>query len=340
MYAGTIGTPASIARIAAPFLKVPILPVRDSVPSGKITTDQRCARCCFSRSRAGRAPPARGIGKVLINSSVSIASHLRLKIESAAATTKARNRKRLGRACSITTASRALLWLETKTTPPLRDLTRYRSMIVSGEKAPISGKIKKVCMTARTRRMDRFWVQEGAVTGGGLVVSNSLPPVAGPVKVGARVPCRTIASVATGRPLGKVNGGPLQRADGSPASGDRKRVCRDQPQPGSRAGPGDRGRGPGQCALDGPGGQEHRRRRRGRRYAAGAQSGREGGGGRHRRGREGRSADALHRRADRHRRASASRCGGRSDRRHDAAVEGPAKRDLCRRHGRRAWVAL
>ena len=101
-----------------------MFPVRDNVPSGKITTDQRWARCCFNRSRAGRAPPARGIGKVLINSWVRIASHLRLKIESAAATTKARNRKRLGSACSITTASSALLWLETKTAPPLMDLTR------------------------------------------------------------------------------------------------------------------------------------------------------------------------------------------------------------------------
>src|ERR1700686_3670481 len=194
-----------MARMAAPFLKVPMLPVRDRVPSGKMTTDQRWARCSFNRSSAGRAPPARGIGNVLINSCVRAPSHLRLKIESAAATTKALNRKRAGSAWSITTASRALLWLETKTAPPLRDLTRYRSMIVSGEKAPISGKIKNVFMTARTRRIDRFWVQEGAVTGGGLVVSNSLPPVAGPVKVGARVPCRTIASVAIGRPLGKVH---------------------------------------------------------------------------------------------------------------------------------------
>src|SRR5712691_2115549 len=82
-----------MARMAAPFLKVPMLPVRDNVPSGKMTTDQRWARCSFNRSNAGRAPPARGIGNVLINSWVRTASHLRLKIESAAATTKARKRK-------------------------------------------------------------------------------------------------------------------------------------------------------------------------------------------------------------------------------------------------------
>src|SRR3979411_3514862 len=98
--------------MAAPFLKVPMLPVRDSVPSGKITTDQRWARWSFNRSNAGRAPPARGIGNVLINSWVRTASHLRLKIESAAATTKARKRKRLGRACSQHTPPRALAWFE------------------------------------------------------------------------------------------------------------------------------------------------------------------------------------------------------------------------------------
>src|SRR5213080_4820491 len=80
-------------------LKVPMFPVRDSVPSGKITTDQPWPRCSLRRSSAGRAPPDRGMGKVLINSSVSIASHFRLKIESAAATTKARKRNRLGSAC-------------------------------------------------------------------------------------------------------------------------------------------------------------------------------------------------------------------------------------------------
>jgi hypothetical protein len=44
----------------------------------------------------------------------------------------------------------------------------------------MSGKITKVCKMARTRRIDRFWVHEGAVTGGGLVVSNSLPSGGGP----------------------------------------------------------------------------------------------------------------------------------------------------------------
>ena len=171
--------------MAAPFLKVPMFPVRDRVPSGKITTDHWRARCRFNRSRAGRAPPARGIGKVLINSCVRAPSHLRLKIESAAATTKARNRKRLGRACNITTASRALLWLDTKTAPPLTALTRYRSMMVSGEKAPISGKIRKVCSTARAVRIDPRWVQAGTVAGGGLVVANCLPPAARPAKVAA-----------------------------------------------------------------------------------------------------------------------------------------------------------
>src|SRR6202022_1774825 len=119
--------------------------------------------------------PPRGIGKVLSTSCVRTASHLRLKIESAAATTKALNRKRLGSACSITTASRALLWLETKTAPPLTDFTRYRSMTVRGEKAPISGKIRKVCSTARTPRIDPRWVQAGTVTGGGLVVPKFFP---------------------------------------------------------------------------------------------------------------------------------------------------------------------
>src|ERR1700737_2587979 len=214
IYAGTIGTPASMARMAAPFLNVPMLPVRERVPSGKITTDQPWVRCSFRRSRAGRAPPARGIGKGLINSCVRIASHLRLKIESAAATTKARNRKRLGSACSITTASSALLWLETKTAPPLIDLTRYRSMTVRGEKAPISGKIRKVCSTARAPRIDPRWVQEGTVTGGGLVVPKILPPAARPAKVGAGLPCRNIASVATTGRLGKVHSGPLQGPDG------------------------------------------------------------------------------------------------------------------------------
>src|ERR1700694_4450947 len=185
MLAGTIGTPASMARIAAPFLNVPMLPVRDNVPSGKMTTDQPWARCSFKRSNAGRAPPARGIGKVLIRSWVRAPSHLRLKIESAAATTKALKRKRAGSACSITTASRALLWLETKTTPPLSDLTRYRSITVRGEKAPISGKIRKVCSTARAPRIDPRCVQEGTVTGGGLVVPKFSPPAARPAKVGA-----------------------------------------------------------------------------------------------------------------------------------------------------------
>src|SRR3984893_3735760 len=286
MYAGTIGTPASMARIAAPFLKVPMLPVRDSVPSGKMTTDQRWARCSFNRSSAGRAPPARGIGNVLINSCVRAPSHLRLKIESAAATTKALKRKRAGSAWSMTTASSALLWLETKTATPLIDLTRYRSMTVRGEKAPISGKIRKVCSTARAPRIDPRWVQEGTVTGGGLVVPKILPSRAHPAKVGAGLPCRNIASVATTGRLGKVHSGPLRGTDGSAPPGDRKRVCRDQPEPGPRVGPCDRGRGPRQCALDGPRGQEHRRRRRRRRHAAGAQSGHDGRHRRHRRGRE------------------------------------------------------
>jgi len=48
-------------------------------------------------------------------------------------------------------------------------------MTVSGEKAPISGKIRKVCSTARAPRIDPLWVQPGTVTGGGVVVPNFLP---------------------------------------------------------------------------------------------------------------------------------------------------------------------
>src|SRR2546430_14307687 len=47
-------------------------------------------------------------------------------------------------------------------------------MTVSGEKAPIRGKIRKVCSTARAPRVDPRWGQEGTVTGGGLVVPKIL----------------------------------------------------------------------------------------------------------------------------------------------------------------------
>src|SRR5205807_1725469 len=162
-----------------------MLPVRDSVPSGKITTDQPWLRCSLRRSSAGRAPPARGMGKVLIRSSVSIASHFRLKIESAAATTNARKRNRLGSACNMTTASSALLWLETKIAPPLMVLTRYRSITVKGEKAPINGKMMKVCRMARAPRTVRARGQDGSLTGGWLVAS-TLPASGGPpAKVGS-----------------------------------------------------------------------------------------------------------------------------------------------------------
>src|SRR6266480_171778 len=124
-------------------------------------------------------------------------------------------------------------------------------MTVRGEKPPIKGKIRKVCRTARAPRIDPRWVQEGTVTGGGLVVPKFSRPVGRPAKVGARAPCRNIASVASRGRLGKVHCGPSRRADGSAAAGDRKRVSRDQPEPRPRAGPGYRGRGPGQCALDG-----------------------------------------------------------------------------------------
>ena len=115
------------------------------------------------------------MGKVLIKSSVSIASHFRLKIESAAATTNARKRNRLGSACNMTTASSALLWLETKIAPPLMVLTRYRSITVKGEKAPINGKMMKVCRMARAPRTVRARGQDGSLTGGWLVVSTFLP---------------------------------------------------------------------------------------------------------------------------------------------------------------------
>src|SRR2546428_7062859 len=225
-----------MARMAAPFLKVPILPVRGGVPAGKITTDQPWLRCSLRRSSAGRAPPARGMGKVLIKSSVSIASHFRLKIESAAATTNARKRKRLGSACNITTASSALLWLETKIAPPLMVLTRYRSITVRGEKAPINGKMRKVCRMARAPRTVRARGQDGSLTGGWLVVSTFLPSGGRPAKVSLGCRCRNIASVS----------------DGPTAPSDGKRLGGDQSQPGSRTGPGDRGGCARQRPLDGP----------------------------------------------------------------------------------------
>src|SRR2546428_10020393 len=190
-----------MARMAAPFLKVPILPVRGGVPAGKITTDQPWLRCSLRRSSAGRAPPARGMGKVLIKSSVSIASHFRLKIESAAATTNARKRKRLGSACNITTASSALLWLETKIAPPLMVLTRYRSITVRGEKAHINGKMMKVCRMARAPRTVRARGQDGSLTGGWLVVSTFLPSGGPPAKVGAGADAGTSQAYLMARPL-------------------------------------------------------------------------------------------------------------------------------------------
>src|SRR5438128_3434389 len=282
-YAGTIGTAASMARMAAPFLKVPMLPVRDSVPSGKITTDQPWPRCSLRRSSAGRAPPARGMGKVLISSSVSIASHLCLKMESAAATTNARKRNRLGSACNMTTASRALLWLETKMAPPLIALTRYRSITVSGEKEPINGKMMKVCRSARAPRTVRARGQDGSLTGGWLVVSTFLPSGGRPAKVRYGCRCRNIASLS----------------DGSTTSSDRKRLGGDQSQPGPRTRPRHRGRRARQRPLDGAGRQEHRRWRGRRCHAAGAWQDPDGRCGRHRGGRERRGAHALHRRKNR-----------------------------------------
>src|ERR1700682_2985439 len=111
-------------------------------------------------------------------------------------------------------------------------------MTVSGEKAPISGKITNVCKIARMPRIDPHWVQVGTVAGGGLVVSNSLPSGGRPAKVGAGVPCRNTASVAI---------------DGSATSRRRRRIGRDQPQPGPRAGSGHGSGGAGQRSLDGPG---------------------------------------------------------------------------------------
>ena len=51
MYAGTIGAPASIASTAAPFRKVPMAPVTESRPSGKMTTDHRSRSIPFKVSR-------------------------------------------------------------------------------------------------------------------------------------------------------------------------------------------------------------------------------------------------------------------------------------------------
>src|SRR5207249_1519128 len=192
----------------------------------------------------GRAPPARGMGKVLIKSSVSIASHFRLKIESAAATTNARKRNLLGSACNMTTASTSLLWLETKIAPPLMGLTRYRSITVRGEKAPINGKMMKVCRMARAPRTVRARGQDGSLTGGWLVVSTFLPSGGRPAKVRCGCRCRNTASVS----------------DGSTTSGDRKRVGGDQSQPGPRIGTGHRGWRARQRPLDGSWRQEHGRR--------------------------------------------------------------------------------
>src|SRR2546425_9425872 len=102
-------------------------------------------------------------------------------------------------------------------------------MTVSGEKAPIKGKMRKVCSTARAPRIDPRWVQAGTVTGGGLVVPKFSPPVGCPAKGGARAPCPNIASVATTGRVGKVHRGPWSCPDGSAAAGDRKRVSPDQP---------------------------------------------------------------------------------------------------------------
>ena len=89
--------------------------------------------------------------------------------------------------------------------------------------------------------------------------------------------------------------------DDSVISQDSSRRLEARPQPGDGAGPRDRGGSAGRRPLDRPRREGERRRRRRRRHAPDARHGPDGRGRGHRRGREGRGADALQRRGDRRR---------------------------------------
>src|SRR5712692_7400887 len=141
-----------MASTAAPFLNVPIAPVTDSRPSGKMITDQRWRSMPFNVSRYGRAPPPRGIGKALTETSANAASHLRLKIESAAATTTDRWRYLGGSASTMTAPSSALQWLATKIAPPCSTWKASRLLTFRWQNELSPGKRSVFCSTARVRR--------------------------------------------------------------------------------------------------------------------------------------------------------------------------------------------
>src|SRR5438094_2906181 len=84
---------------------------------------------------------------------------------------------------------------------PLMVLTRYRSITVKGEKAPINGKMMKVCRMARAPRTVRARGQDGSLTGGWLVVSTFLPSGGPPAKVGAGADAGTSQAYLMARPL-------------------------------------------------------------------------------------------------------------------------------------------
>src|SRR5438445_1392352 len=148
-----MGTPTSMARIAPPLRKAPIAPVAVRRPSGKIITDPLSRSRSFRYSRCCLAPPPRGIGKAATATCARRASHLRLKIESAAATTTERCLYRGGRASARTTASRALTWFATKTAGPVRSRSSSRSRTLSRQKLDRAGNSRLDCSAARIRRI-------------------------------------------------------------------------------------------------------------------------------------------------------------------------------------------
>src|SRR5207248_6497430 len=148
-----MGTPTSMARIAPPLRKAPIAPVAVRRPSGKMITDQLSRSRSFRYSRCCLAPPPRGIGKASTVTCARRASHLRLKIESAAATTTERCLYRGGRASARTTASRALTWFATKTAGPVRSRSSSRSRTLSRQKLDRAGNSRLDCSAARIRRI-------------------------------------------------------------------------------------------------------------------------------------------------------------------------------------------
>src|SRR5205823_5913327 len=79
--------------------------------------------------------------------------HLRLKIESAAATTTERGLYRGRSAAARTTASRALTWFATKTAGPVRSRSSSRSRTLSRQKLDRAGNSRLDCSAARIRRI-------------------------------------------------------------------------------------------------------------------------------------------------------------------------------------------